>query len=699
MKNLILFALLALTAFAQNKPAAAPAGAPYYKTLKYPPLRAVEIPKVEEFTLPNGIRVKLLENHELPLVSGSVLVRTGGLLEPLDKAGVARITGTLIRTGGTRKMSADELNAKLEAMAASVESSIADENGRVGFSCLKENLDEVIDLFYSVVTEPAFAKDKFDLAITQSRSAISRRNDDSGDIMRREFSNLIYGKETPYGDNEEYATLGAITREDAIQWHDRYYFPANMILSVQGDIDVASVRAKLEKTFGAWEKRREPAPAFPRVTKQRNTGVFVAEKGDSEQTFFQIGHLGGKLSDKDYAVLDVMGDILGGGFSSRLFQKVRSDKSLAYMIYGAWNASYLHEGTFVVGGSTNAKTTEEAIATSLKEIQRMREEMVGPAELEAAKQRVANSFVFNFDSPSKTLSRIISYEYYGYPKDFINQYKDAVQKVTAADILRVAKEYIKPEEFTVVAVGKTAEFAESLKKLNMGEPKKLDISIPEPKKAAAKADAGSLSKGKQALAGIVAAVGGSAKLAGINDYTQIINSELNAGGQKIQVKQSNFWIKPGIFRQENVLPFGKIISFFDGEKGFLKAPQGEQPLTPPIINQLKNQLARDYFSVLRSNDNPGSSVNFVKDGELEIQQASGSAFKLFYNPATNLPQKLSFSEGGMEATYAYEDFKQVDGITVPGKQVVTQGPQSTTQVIVEWKFNTGLTVEKLSVKE
>lgn len=700
MNKLFVSSLIVASGFAQQKPAT-PVKTPLavYQTLKYPALKPVQLPKVEQFTLPNGLKVMILENHELPLASGSLRVRTGSLLEPADKAGLSGIVGQVMRSGGTKKRNGDALNAKLELIAANVEAGIGDDSGTVGFNCLKENLDEVLELFKEVIVEPAFPQDRLDLVLTQTRSGISRRNDDPGGILNREFQNLVYGKDTAYGDHEEYATIGNVKREDLVSFHDRYFFPANAMLSIYGDVDTAAVKTKLEKLFADWTTQRPAVPAFPAVTRQKAAGVYIADKPDTEQTFFSIGHLGGKLSDKDYAALTVMSNILGGAgtFSNRLMQSIRSDKSLAYGISSSWSADYLHEGTFQITGSTAAATTDKAILESLKEVKRMREEMVGPTELQAAKQRVENTFVFSFASPVQTLNRLMNYQYYGYPSDFINRYKDAVAKVTAQDILRVAKEYIKPEEFTIVAVGQTEKFAESLKAL--GEVKKLDITIPQPKADAAKADAGSLAAGKAAIDTIAVKVGGKDKIAGVTDYVQIISSELNMGGNKVNVKQTNSWMKPMFFRQVNELPFGKIIAFFDGEKGFLKAPQGEQPLAGPFAAQVKGQLQRDYFVILQSNEVAGRSVNLVQEGEIELKDPSGSVMNLFYDPKTMLPSKLTFTEGGISAEIGYGDFKEVSGLKLPMQLKITQNGQVSTQTVTDWKLNTGLTVAAMSSKE
>jgi len=218
MKTVAIIAvLLTGTLGAQTKtvPARASAAAiPSYKELKYPPLKAIKIPDVAMFTMPNGIKLYLLENHELPLVRGTALVRTGNLFDPADKVGLATITGMVMRTGGTKDKTGDQLDEQLENIAASVETSIDESFGSVSFSCLKENTGEVLGVFHDLLTAPGFRQNKIDLAKTELRSSISRRNDDPHGILEREFANTVYGRNTPYGWELEYATVDKITRDD-----------------------------------------------------------------------------------------------------------------------------------------------------------------------------------------------------------------------------------------------------------------------------------------------------------------------------------------------------------------------------------------------------------------------------------------------------------------------------------------------------
>ncbi|MEK7751428.1 MAG: pitrilysin family protein, partial [Acidobacteriota bacterium] len=570
MRNALWVALLATSLTFGQTPAVK---IPSYKDLKYRPLGEVKIPEIATFTMANGMKVYLLENHELPLIGGFALVKTGNLFEPADKVGLAEITGTVMRTGGTRARTGDQLDEQLENIAASVESSIGETSGTVSFSALKENVDEVLAVFKDVLMEPEFRQDKIDLIKTQLRGSIARRNDSAPGIASREFADLLYGRDTPYGRRMEYEHLDRIGRDDLAAFYKRYYFPANILVAVQGDFSAAEMKAKLEQLFGAWTYAQPPVPPFPPVAAKPVPGAFLAVKDDVTQSFFRVGHLGGTLRDKDYPALQVMSDVLGGGFSSRLFQRIRTELGWAYNIGASWGANYNHPGLFTISGSTKSASTTETVQVIREEIEKIRTREVTDQELKTAKDTVLNGFVFNFDRPGKTLSRMVSYDYHGFPKDFIFQYQKAVAAVTRADVLRVAREYLKPENLTVVAVGKPRDFGKPLSELGV-KVEKIDLTIPEPKRAAAASDAASVARGRQLLARAQQALGGAEKLAGVKDYTQVAGVQLQMGGGGMKVKQTNRWLASGHFRQDQELPFGKVSAYSDGKTGWIQSPQG-----------------------------------------------------------------------------------------------------------------------------
>ena len=478
---LVLLAMAMAPLWAQG-PAARTAAAPVpsLKDLKYPPLRPIQIPDVATFTLPNGMRLYLLEDHELPLVSGRALVRTGNLFDPRDKVGLASLTGIVMRTGGTKSKTGDQLDLQLENMAASVESNIGESSGAVSFSTLKENAAEVLAVFKDVLTAPEFRQDRLDLAKGQERSGISRRNDNAESIAEREFADILYGKDTPYGWSEEYATIGRVTRADLQGFYQRYFFPANVILGIRGDFNTAEMKAAIEKLFADWTVTQPPVPPFPKVGPAPGGGTYLAVKGDVTQTFFAMGHRGGQLNDRDYPALAIMADILGGGFQSRLLQRVRTQMGNAYRIGADWGADYDHPGLFEISGGTKSPSTVETIKAIREEVERIRTSEVTEAELRTAKDTALNGLVFAFDTKAKTLGRILTYEYYGYPKDFLQQYQKALAAVTRADVLRVAKEHLDPSKFVLITVGNPQDFGTPLDAL--GSPvKPIDLTIPPDK--------------------------------------------------------------------------------------------------------------------------------------------------------------------------------------------------------------------------
>lgn len=711
MKRLAVIALLAVAAAAQPaalKPVPKPAAAlvPSYKELKYPPLRAIQIPEVQTFTLPNGMKVYLLENHELPLVRGSALVRTGNLFDPPDKVGLAGITGTVMRSGGTAEKTGDQLDEQLENIAASVETSIDESFGSASFSCLKENTAEVLGVFHDVLTAPGFRQEKIDLAKTEARSAISRRNDDPHGIVEREFSDTVYSKDTPYGWREEYATIDRISRDDIVQFYQRYYFPTNVMLAVIGDFSAADMKAQIEKHFAGWTVQQPLPPAFPPVRNQPHPGVFLATKTDVTQTFLTIGHLGGEFRDKDYAALQVMADILGGGFQSRLIQRVRTKLGYAYDVSAFWGANYDHPGLFQVSSSTKSATTTDTIKVIVEEIERMQAGEVTAQELESAKQTVANSFVFAFDTPSKTLNRMLRYDYYGYPRDFIQQYQHAVEAVTRADVLRVAREHIQPKNLTIVAVGNPQEFGKPLATLGLPVAS-IDLTIPEPsggKKEAPKADAAALERGKKLIERVQQAAGGADRLAAVQDVTETVELSMASMPGGMKIKQTNMWAAPDTFRQESQLPFGKVIVYSDGKSGWMSTPQGLRPLPGAQVKQVRDELFRNYFRLLLSDREAGRTVSSPEEGILEITDAEGHSVKLFVDEKTGLPAKEVYTAespvgppGVMEEIF--DAFDQAGDLKVPKKMTVNQkGSKFAELVIEDYKFNSGLKPEDLSKK-
>lgn len=710
MKKLILCvamaAEVALPQTASPKPAASKkpaqtasvAALPKIADLKFEPLRQVRIPEITTFTLPNGMRVYLLENHELPVISGTATVRTGNLFDPADKVGLAGITGTVMRTGGTKTHTGEQIDEALENMAASVESSIGETSGGVTFNALKENTGDVLQTFREILTAPEFRQDKLDLAKTQTKSAIARRNDDPDGISDREFASIVYGRDNSYGWDMTYEHVDNIKREDLTAFYQRYFFPANIMLAVYGDFKTADMKAQLEKLFADWTVKQEPVPPFPAVKQQAKArGIYQATKTDVTQTFFNLGHPGGVLKDKDYPALSVMSDILGGGFASRLFLEVRTRKGLAYNVGGGWGANYGHPGLFRLGGSTKSPSTVDAIQATLAEVDKIRTTEVTDQELQTARQSVLNSFVFYFDHPRKILNRYVTYEYWGYPRDFIFQYQKAVEAVTKADVLRVAKEHLDPKQFTIVAVGNPKEFGKPLSTL--GEVKELDIELPQPKRQMSQATPETLAAGKKLLQRIQQALGGADKLAAIKDSSMTSEVILQSPQAGMKVEQNSKWVAPDVLRSEQKLPFGTIIAVWDGKSGWLSTPQGTMPMPPPVQQQITGELFRLPVKLYLADRDPGNTISATGPNTVEISGKGGQSVQIEMDPETGLPASSSYVSPGMQGNpqnvkMLFSDWREIGGIKAPYKATILQEGQKFAEFTVrEINFNTGLKAE------
>ena len=331
---------------------------------------------------------------------------------------------------------------------------------------------------------------------------------------------------------------------------------------------------------------------------------------------------------------------------------------------------------------------------------------MGKDELETARQSVLNSFVFHFDTPAKTLNRLVIYDYYGYPKDFIYRYQKGVAAVTAADILRVARERIDPKQMAMVAVGNPKDFGEPLTALGIPV-KDLDITIPEPKSEAkaVTADPQSIAKGRDRLKQMQAAAGGLDKLGAIKDVRQTLSMQFDAAAGGLKSTQTNYFLLPGTFRQENTLPFGKIVAYSDGKVGWLRSPQGMMPMAGPQLKQMQSEIFRAYLNLLLSDRDPARTVSLNAENTLVISAQDGETVDLKIDPASGLISTESYiqqqpSGPPSPITLSLSDYKDVDGIKVPFKFAILQGGKKVAEAVVsEYKFNTGMTPEDMAKQQ
>lgn len=466
LASLSLVLLLAVLLWAAETQKTSPA-AKKMATFKYKDL-VWQVPQVgkdvKRVELKNGMIVYLKEDHTLPLFNVQVLVNTGSIYEPVEKAGLAQLTGTVLRTGGTKSMKPDEINQKLENMAGTVETFISTEAGRASLYLLSKDLDEGLKILADVLRNPTFNKDKLDLAKDQLKEQIRRRNDTPGSIINREFYKTIYG-DHPYGRSLEWDNIKGITQKDLASFHQKYLHPNQIMLGVSGDFNEAEIIKKLEAVFGDWKKKEVGFPAKPKVEKKFKPGIYFIEK-EINQTNIMLGHLGSDLNNPDQYALSLMNFILGGGsFTSRLTSRVRSDEGLAYSVGSSFPFNTQDLGVFFASCQTKTNSTCRALGYMLDEIKKIRENPVTEEELNTAKDAYINNFVFRFTTTEQIVGLLMGLEYDKRPADYYKNYLDSIRKVSAKDVLRVAQQYLHPEALTIYVVGHKADFDESLEEL------------------------------------------------------------------------------------------------------------------------------------------------------------------------------------------------------------------------------------------
>ena len=470
-------------ALAQAAPAAAPAKsaatapAQPWKKIPIPPLHAFKPQQPKRVELSNGLVIFLQEDHELPFINGSILIRGGSRDEPADKLGLVSMYGQTWRTSGTAAIGGDKLDDQLELKAARIETSGGSANTSLRWSSFKGDFDSVFASAVDLLLHPAFKADKLALARRQIDTTISRRNDDAEGIAIREAIKLVYGPTSPFARQPEYATVGAVTLDDLKSWHDRTVVPNGIIVSVSGDFDSAEMERKLRAAFEPLA--RGQAMASEKFTFTDPTpGVRFANKDDVNQSNILIVGLGTERSNPDYYALSVMNEIFSGGFGSRVVQNVRTKLGLAYGVSGSFSASYDHPGIFYVQAGTKSASTVAATKAMLDEVGRLKTVPPTPTELAKAKDQLLNSFIFHYDSPDKILNEQVTLAFYGYPPDFLEKYKTGIEKVTAADVSRVANKYVDQSKLGIVVVGNQSEITPKLDSL--GKVTDLDITIPPP---------------------------------------------------------------------------------------------------------------------------------------------------------------------------------------------------------------------------
>jgi zinc protease len=418
-------------------------------------------PHSERVVLSNGMVLHLIEDHSLPLVDASAVIRGGSVFDPPGKEGLAAIACNMIRAGGTKKLDPAALDAELDRIAGAVGVGAGEESLGASFSFLSKDLDAGIDLFADVLRNPGFHAGRFGQMKNASAMGIQRQLQSPGGVLGRTFASTVHGGH-PYGNLVTAKSIGGITREDLDAFHGKWFRPDSFVLGIAGDFQRDALVAKLEKAFAGWERSPEPLPKWPAPFERKyEGGHFVVPMPKVTQTNVRMGHWGPPQNLEDRVKFDVMNLVLGGGgFWSRMTKVVRTREGLAYSVgCGLRRAS--QGGVFQASVETKASTSYRAITLMKQLMEEIREEPITAEDLALAKESILNGFVQVIESPASLARQYADLEHKEYPANWLDRYREIVRATTVEDVQAMAREYLRPDGLKVVLVGDPSLFDEA----------------------------------------------------------------------------------------------------------------------------------------------------------------------------------------------------------------------------------------------
>lgn len=675
------------------------------------PARDIKFPPYEIQTLPNGLQVVAVLHHEQPVVNMRLLIRAGAAQDPKDKLGLAHLMASLLDQG-TKTKTAEQMNDAIDFIGGAMGAGAGTDLTFVNIVVMKDSFESGMRMLSEMARQPAFAQAEIDRQKQQTLSGLRVSLEDPEWVANSVFDRLVYGFH-PYGmpDSGTPETLASITRDDLVAFHDKYFLPNNAILAIVGDVTAEEAFATAKKVFGDWEKRDLPAQKMidpPDPTRR----VIVVDKPDAVQTEVRVGHLGIPRNHPDYMAVNLAIRILGGEGSNRLHQVLRTQRGLTYGAQA--NMDTLKEsGDFEAETNTRSEATGEVLRLIVDEFWRLQRERVSEIELTDAKAYLTGSFPLTIETPESIAMQVVNVLFYGLPLEQLQNFRERVNAVTADDIQRVAKAYLKPDRLSVVLVGNAAAFASQLKGIGFSsyetiELSDLDLTAANFKKAAARvgraggagrdawrpASAGpasappayrpasqqSTSTGDRddsaaLLDRAIEAKGGLEKLRGIK--TIVAKQTLKGPPPNDAPSETTNYIQyPDRFRIETRIPDGVMVQGFDGTQAWMQDPRGIHDAPEPLVREARASLRRDIVSLLLAAKSGKIAARVLPDAHdasgrvdrvLELSATDLNPIVLYIDAKTGLIQKQAFMADGPGRPLVEEQFSEyrpVDGVQI-----------------------------------
>ncbi len=651
-----------------------------------PPLKPpakVALPTIERFELPNGLQVIVIENHELPVASFHLAVRAGQQDEAREKRGVADIAAAML-TKGTKKRSADQIAQSIDQVGGQLGAGVDLEATHITCQTLSKDVATCLDLLPDVTTNPTFADKELTEVRKQVTGAIKQRRDDPSLLAEDHFENALWGEDHVRGWPVTLDTIGAIQRQDLIEWHGARFKPNNAVLAIAGDVDAKEIRAQVQKAFGAWQKGAAPEAKKFAEPVLKGMRVRLVDKPDQSQSQIVVGHLGIAHGDPDYFATTLVNYTLGGGgFSSRLMKVVRSQGGKTYGASSGFER-YRTRGAFRAKTFTRNEETLPTLKLVLGEIAKMQKDGLNEVELADAKSNIAGNYPLAFESAGAIAAAVMAAELHGLGETYVREFPVKIAGVPLADARAAAKAHLDADDLVVVIVGKAETVAPQLKKAAI--PFELvDWLAPVSKrdreaKAAAKkapADPKKAAEGRKLLDQAILARGGAAKLIGLKDMSVTGTMTIFAQGKNVSGDYARYFKAPDQQRSDVSLPGRGTVKLVVSPASAWVEFQGKVQEVPPdslsaigvllFVDPERILLHGQDKKVVLQSTGPQTVEGTDYDGVL-VRSADGLYEAiLLLDPKTHLLYRVVYQVEGETLFDEYAEYKAVAGVQVAHK--------------------------------
>ncbi|MFL6278715.1 MAG: M16 family metallopeptidase, partial [Vicinamibacterales bacterium] len=559
------------------------------------PARAASFPPYQIRTLPNGLQVVAVSHHEQPAVSLRLLVRAGGAQDPPNRPGVAYLAASLLDQGTTDK-NAEQIANTIDSIGGAIGSGAGSDITFINAAVMKDSLGLALDLVSDLVRHPAFAPEEIDRQRQQILSGLKVSYDDPDYLAGVVFDRLVYGFH-PYGkpDSGTPESISAVTREDLLAFHKRWFGANNAILAVVGDVTPDEAFAGAERAFGAWErvdlpaiKAEEPPPPTRRVV--------IIDRPAAAQTEIRVGNVSLPRRHRDYLALDIATKILGGEGGNRLHRVLRSERGLTYGASADLNA-LKDTGDIVAETDTRSEKTAEALRLIVEEIVRLQRQRVQQRELSDAQEYLTGSFPLTVETPSAIALQVLNAVFYGLDLNELQTYRERVNAIGVDDIQRVAQQYLHPDKLSIVLVGDASIFAKDLAGVGFDQVERIPISeldlssvdlrrhtasgsvrleLAAFAQSAIPPSAGRVSddRARALIARAVSAKGGLSLLRSIQTVRAESVATVQADGINTDLPNTTTIRYPGAFRIDAMTPAGRLVQVFSAGQYWVQDSSG-----------------------------------------------------------------------------------------------------------------------------